>query len=139
MNVPYQVGETVDITLRGAVIRDVDINYLDLRLPDGEEICVDPATQGIEVRRSIPAEGMPEPGDVWQDGHGGLWFAVQKRDRYDNTRVCLTGGGDGTCEVEQVHRDHVLVKRLFRAESAPDHGLSEAAAAELVAAVDGAR
>jgi len=131
MNVPYQVGETVDIALYGAVIRDVGVNYLDLHLPDGANVTIDPESKDNEIRRALPAGGEPQKGDVWQDSQGNTWFAVRNEDRYGNHEIRLTRDGDHTYEVAQVHRDYVLVKRLFRAEPEPDHGLSPAAAAEL--------
>ncbi|MER5622470.1 hypothetical protein ABT061_15645 [Streptosporangium sp. NPDC002544] len=48
---PYQVGETIDLTLRGARITEVGTNYVDIELADGEEMCIQPHAEGVEIRR----------------------------------------------------------------------------------------
>lgn len=129
----YQVGETVDITLRGATIRDVGNNFLDIKTADGDEMCiVFPTAEGVEITRRGPAGGV-QPSDVWEDSRGNTWFAILHEHRYGADVVKLTRDGLTTYPVEMVHKDYVLVKRLFRAEPKLDHGLSESAAAELEA------
>ncbi|WP_326646102.1 hypothetical protein OG884_15735 [Streptosporangium sp. NBC_01755] len=152
MNVPYQVGETVDITLRNAVIIHSVNGYLDIELPDHEQMCVQVDGDGIEITRRVPAEGEPQPGDVWSDRTGDLWFAARHYPDYDNREDSRGINGDGWRTVlvpdrvgeqgspvrpEFVNEQYGPLKRQFRARPQLDHGLSEAAAAELAAAVDG--
>jgi len=110
----YYVGETVDITLRGAIIRDVGSNFIDIDTADGEEMCIVFAdAEGVEIIRRGPAGGV-HPGDVWEDSRGNTWFAV-----LHGVTVKLTRDGMSTYHAEMVHRNYVLTKRLFRAEPEP--------------------
>ena len=138
----YQVGETVEITINGPItytsIAEEHVTPAELtvtlRTPSGPyDVTVPlPASilpgEPVNIRRYVPAEGQPLPGDVWEDAAGRRWFAVED----SQGRVMLTADGARQHYPPQVHEIHVLVKRLFRAD--PDHGLSLAAAAELVQA-----
>ncbi|MFI6813737.1 hypothetical protein ACIBG7_15055 [Nonomuraea sp. NPDC050328] len=98
-------GEIVDITIKGArvveVCRHGDGNGDDLRFryesKTGESwpsaIWAD--APGVTVERVAPEEWPPQPGDLWRDGRGNLWFAARHIPDYDNHEDSRGINGDG--------------------------------------------
>lgn len=82
-------GDIVDITIKGARVKEIcyhgDDNGPDLRFTyktkfgeAHDAVWVD--APGVTVEHVAPAEWPPQPGDLWRDRHGGLWFAADVRD-----------------------------------------------------------
>ncbi|MEU8278171.1 hypothetical protein ACFYOK_37610 [Microbispora bryophytorum] len=84
----FQVGEVVDITIKGARVKEVcyhgDGNGPDVRFTyeakDGEAwpnaVWADAPT--VTVTRVAPAEWPPRAGDLWHDCAGDPWFAAHE-------------------------------------------------------------
>jgi hypothetical protein len=78
--VTHQVGDIVDITIRGAIVRYQSEDGGDLEFEYRSELGVCEArvaldSDAVTVERGWPAEWPPRPGDVWQEVDGALWFA----------------------------------------------------------------
>jgi hypothetical protein len=131
MTASYQTGEIIQVALQGSIYRHAvgdDLTVAELTITVETEHGLFDVTvplpaptstserKPVTVRRLAPADGPPQPGDVWQDADGGRWFAVRHTDRYDNVEVLLTRDGRETCTVADVHQQHVLVRRLYRVE-----------------------
>lgn len=86
----FEVGELVDIAIRGARVVDTagqgfaPLLALDV---DGERLEVAPSAS-LTVTRVAPREWPPRPADVWASGDGRLWFARASEDySYDQARM----------------------------------------------------
>lgn len=98
----YQPGEIVDITIKGARVIDAAetahragsavhevlvFRYAD----DSDETMgrvVYTAAKGVSVERVAPAEWPPQPGDLWRDRDGTLWFAVEEKGHHPAGLMC---------------------------------------------------
>ncbi len=79
----YQPGEIVDVTIRGARIMEprpgLD-HILTLAYAQAEPgvwatiSLTRPADDTVTIERVAPAEWPPQPGDLWRDRVGELWF-----------------------------------------------------------------
>ena len=77
-------GDLVDVVIRGARVyspRDqeadpgTDFVTVEITTHDGSTQLVGiPEAPGVTVKRTAPAEWPPQPGDLWRDKHGALWF-----------------------------------------------------------------
>lgn len=86
----FKPGEIVDITIKGARVEwanstDMNVWAVDEVDPDtgvnlGEQITISHAAENVTIERVAPAEWPPRPGDLWRDGEGDVWFAVEDRD-----------------------------------------------------------
>lgn len=74
----YEPGEIVDVRIEGFRVTHQAGSRLQGYAPDDprQRVHVLALGPGVEVHRRVPAAGMPEPGDVWRDRFGGLWYAV---------------------------------------------------------------
>jgi hypothetical protein len=79
----FEPGELVDITIRGARVRDMDADYdrrypgdLPVMLSDGRKGRI-PDVAEVTVTRVAPKEWPPQPGDVWRNEHGVKLFATE--------------------------------------------------------------
>lgn len=85
MSEKFVVGEYVDITIRNAQITRVTpmnhgapvlhVQYRGATLAD--ELVLRASSEAVAVERVAPAEWPPQPGDLWRDRDGSLWFAFQ--------------------------------------------------------------
>jgi hypothetical protein len=85
----YAVGELVDVTIRGVRVTGTLPTRPNWPLPEivlaldehaGQEFTVTlPLVAGVTVERTVPADGEPQPGDLWRDGNGELYFARIER------------------------------------------------------------
>lgn len=79
--IDLQYLETVDITIRGvrAATRMADGSVLfDVGPTEDHAIRLYPEdAQRIELARVAPADGEPQPGDIWADRHGTRLVAVR--------------------------------------------------------------
>lgn len=76
----YQPGEIVDITIRGARIEAEyeDGLTVDIAPENPSAMPVDlPWGPDLAVERRAPAEWPPQPGDLWRDRNGDLWFGCR--------------------------------------------------------------
>lgn len=70
----YLDGETVEVTITGTVLATDASGITMTRTSDGSFFNVVPDA-GDRIRRVVPADGKPLPGDVWRDRHGVEWYA----------------------------------------------------------------
>lgn len=71
----YRVGERVDVTIRGAVVVDVNDDAIVLSLGDDHALTGIAFASAVTVARVAPVEWPPQIGDLWRAQDGGLWFA----------------------------------------------------------------
>lgn len=79
----YEAGEIVNVTIPGARV---------LKHQGGERPCllvthflggenivshIPLDVPGISITRKVPAGGMPKPGEIWEDAHGGRWYVIE--------------------------------------------------------------
>ncbi|MFI7628452.1 hypothetical protein [Microbispora rosea] len=84
----FKVGEVVDITIKGVRINNEDADGIVTVLADnplGATTRYEMPPQAA-IERVGPAEWPPQPGDLWRDQRGGLWFAADIHD-VDETDV----------------------------------------------------
>lgn len=88
MSTTYQPGEHVRVTIDARVdVASPAGTLLFLTLLDGAvALQVDATASGVSVARVAPADGVPQPGELWADQLGTEWFAVSERGGYG---VCL--------------------------------------------------
>ena len=141
MNEPtqYTAGQVVDVTIRDAqVVRVVD-GWLILDVGAGDASVGVPMPDGalpdnITVKHVVPAEGEPQPGDVWRDPNGTLWFArswypdvdafdvdapgrhrfaevAERQGQPDGPVVVLTSGYGGPCGLEDDTDPHEVSRK----------------------------
>ncbi len=69
------VGEIVDVKLRSGAI--VAQDPMVIRIGD-EDVTIPAGGPGVvDIEVVAPLNWPPVPGDVWVDGHGAKWFAVE--------------------------------------------------------------
>lgn len=76
----YLPGEVIGIGIEGARVvvssaPDADVELLTVEFRNGTRVVVDVRAEWIHVQRQVPADGMPQPGEIWEDSAGGRWFA----------------------------------------------------------------
>ncbi|WP_062434867.1 hypothetical protein [Herbidospora daliensis] len=75
----YQRGETVRISFEAKLHDAHDDGTVHLRVPGnmGDDFFtrLDFAETALTIERTLPADGDAQPGDVWRDASGGMWFA----------------------------------------------------------------
>ena len=98
--IELEPGEVVDLELCGlrvAWVHDGDTNF---KLPTTEAgkhryltLCLDdlPA-DAVTVTRAVPLDGRPEPGDVWTDTTGDVWFATKNGREAEAVAFCSPDG-----------------------------------------------
>ncbi|MER6575760.1 hypothetical protein [Nonomuraea sp. NPDC001023] len=86
----YLPGEIVRVTLTGKIVEVIDGDNVNWDVGDEPEIrfsvegqagtagMVIPLTlpDAITIERVIPADGEPQPGDLWTDSKGEPWFCA---------------------------------------------------------------
>lgn len=87
--IELQPGETVDITIRGArvayTIDNIDkqtTSTFKIGVYDNQDryLTIPPNDlPNVDVRRVTPADGEPQPGDIWRDATGERYFAYGQR------------------------------------------------------------
>ena len=79
MSARFEVGELVDITIRGARVSDRHVQDKHLWLGvDGDAFYLPVrmlANATVTVSHAAPKEWPPQPGDVWVNAHGAVLFA----------------------------------------------------------------
>lgn len=95
----FQIGEVVDVTIKGARVsstyglswNDEDMGTMLVFRTCEHTTCqagmVNIGDPGVTVERVAPAEWPPQKADLWRDRSGDLWFAV------DDGEVWLTSDG----------------------------------------------
>lgn len=78
----YKPGEIVDITIKGARVRnqhdgDDGLDVLTVIYGQHNTVAHLSLDDSVTVERIAPAEWPPRPGDLWRDNGGELWFAVE--------------------------------------------------------------
>ncbi|NMO51997.1 hypothetical protein HH310_12415 [Actinoplanes sp. TBRC 11911] len=111
----YETGELVSVYLTDAVVRQFDQAVLTLTVTAGSEITIDTTSANVRVTRTRPADGVPQPGEVWQDRFGGIWFArgyVHKVDFY-GADANSQHPGFTSKDWDTVNRDFGPIKRIW--------------------------
>lgn len=85
----YVYGETVTICATGKV-SVFDGHGLIVELAQGGRVNV-AFGPDVTVDRQVPADGEPQPGDLWTDVHGQRWFAIEDWHEDQPPRVRLCG------------------------------------------------
>lgn len=112
----FRVGETVNITITGAVVRDV-ADVLGVTTPNGASLLIDPTSDAVTVERVHPSEWPPKPADVWLDRDGDPWFCADNGPRGPYL-VSAAGLDKFTEEVVKYHGPLTLAYR-FGADVTP--------------------
>lgn len=94
----YRAGETVDVTIRCAQVAFEPVGgRLTLivgKNEAGHDRYVDLPLDALDARRVTPADGVPQPGDLWVDAVGSLYFATGRRlAGFDRVQLCAEDGG----------------------------------------------
>ncbi|HEY4377531.1 MAG TPA: hypothetical protein VGM93_10240 [Acidimicrobiales bacterium] len=80
MSARFEVGEVVDITIRGARVDGMrGGEWLEILYGATGHECsgeVHLGAHGLTVTRTAPAEWPPQPGDIWEDKDGDEWAAA---------------------------------------------------------------
>lgn len=99
MSAPFQTGEVVDITIRGARVMTCTERGLFVAIPGGPDYGVSLPTgadgtpvDAVAVKLVQPVAGPARPGDIWRDHLGCRWLAFEVMSRYDGPEVRLTNG-----------------------------------------------
>jgi hypothetical protein len=92
----YQPGECLLVSFEAVVVERPDDPHggYRLKLVDGAHLdlpLADPAP--LSVRRLVPADGEPQPGQIWADRHGGEWFVTL--DHRSAEAYCFLRAPDG--------------------------------------------
>lgn len=97
----YKLGERVRVIVEGLITHiapaaDASPEELTVDLehsagPYGVTVPLDTAA----IERLVPADGVPQPGELWQDRHGRVWFA---HENIPNADIALRST-DGTCHM----------------------------------------
>lgn len=119
----FQVGEVVDVTIRGARIERVQDEGHDgdvtrvagIVAHDGDgapfftAVPLDWTT--VLVERRAPAEWPPRPGDLWRDRDGRLWFTVESDSDYGVALTCNGRNRRPAAEIHGLYSPLTLVHR----------------------------
>jgi hypothetical protein len=117
----YEENETVLLQIRARIIGTdtyedgsqlLTYSYLDAELSSSVVVPANAETvmgAPVVVHRLVPAAGMPQPGEVWQDKAGRRWFAVPTRDG-----VRLTNDGITRSDVTSVHRQYGPIRPVHQ-------------------------
>lgn len=141
MNGQYRHGEIVDITIRARVEEVCHHGFEDgheLKFtytapsgtPFGSGVVYD--APDVTIARVIPADGEPQPGDLWIDRDGQTWFCARHladfEDKADLKGVNEDGWrpvlvpvnvgpyGSPPMRPEQVNREHGPLALVYRPE-----------------------
>ncbi|GIH69486.1 hypothetical protein [Sphaerimonospora thailandensis] len=109
MNTPtYQPREVLQFTAPATVVSQTDnVVTLALRLDDGpaELVTVRLDTHMVTLRRTTPADGTPQPGQIWADNRGEHYWATTDGDLIDTKgrRSLWTFIHEGHGPITRVH------------------------------------
>lgn len=84
----FRHGEIVDVTVVGLRVLAHDKFGLLVERRDGSTFSVQLDEQTV-VTRVIPAEGEPEPGDVWRDVNETVWLAFEDFDEVSGSLTLM--------------------------------------------------
>jgi hypothetical protein len=110
-------GEVVDLTIRASVSYLDDDGSATFHFPRSEGdvdhyLKVHLANPNVTVSRSIPADGQPQPGDLWRDRHGKLYAAVMPSSELEETELGVllkpVDGRGRYAPWEVIHADRLL-------------------------------
>lgn len=76
---PFRFGEIIDVTITGLRVLAQDEYGLLLERRDGSTEAL-PLDDQTVATRVTPADGEPQPGDLWRDVNGTMWFAFADLD-----------------------------------------------------------
>lgn len=103
----YSPGETVRVTLIGAVVAAAD--PLVVTAASGEQVTV-PAGDDVTVELMNPANWPPQGGDVWLDGNGQPWFA---------NWVVVTGATEPSIRMQKFNDRTTITADRFKTDARP--------------------
>ena len=120
MSARFEVGELVDLAIRGARVVDMagqgfaPLLALDV---DGERLEV-ALSASLTVTRVAPKEWPPQSGDLWEDAHDGSWWAGPD----DEGGVYLRSQKGGTDYPDWVLNNYGPMRLAYRRGCAPEPG-----------------
>ncbi|MGP3917642.1 hypothetical protein [Nonomuraea sp. 10N515B] len=101
----HQPGEHVRVTIEGRIqfANDTGITLRqdDLLFP----IAYAPT---VKITRVAPADGEPQPGQIWADAHGTEWYAARRTSGRGESRVYLYAPDGRDYHWSDVHTDDQL-------------------------------
>ncbi|MFY1669515.1 hypothetical protein ACN27G_06105 [Plantactinospora sp. WMMB334] len=118
MEQKYEVGERITALIRDARVEEADDSgRLVLTYGGNWRAVVHTGSGQVGITRMTPADGVPQPGELWRDQAGQLWFARGTADR-----VLLIGAdaktqhpGMTAMDWQSVHRgDTGPIRRIWR-------------------------
>lgn len=119
MSARFEVGELVDITIKGARVEAVEAFTNSLTVfyrPGLSDTTFDSATLmlggAVDVTRVAPREWPPQPGDVWESADGRQWFAGELEDS-DGTWLHAAGRSVG-CFDHDALAEHGPMRLAYR-------------------------
>ncbi|MER7206379.1 hypothetical protein ABT340_04870 [Streptosporangium sp. NPDC000239] len=97
----YKLGERVRVIVEGLITHiaptcdafpeELTVDLEHSAGPYGVTVPLDTA----RIERLVPADGVPQPGEIWRDRHGRTWFAHENS---PNADIALRST-DGTCHL----------------------------------------
>jgi hypothetical protein len=126
-NPTYQPGEHVRVTIDAHVDTGIDAadpagTLLSLTLlHGGGSLDLNPRAPGVAVTRVAPADGMPQPGELWADRHGTEWYAAYRNHRNGAPSVYLHTFDGRAYPWREIHADDRLgpIRRVRLATPVP--------------------
>lgn len=116
----YQPGEIISVSLESLRVIEADERQITVEVGADTRLSI-PRYALMKIERIAPADGSPQPGDVWLDRNGFCWHAVQVGwgETSEIRLISATGGGD-TCEVSQVLNRYGPLTLAYRHERADE-------------------
>lgn len=112
----FQVGEVVDVTIKGVRVDAVHTDGTpDIIAEDSAGLAtVWALPPQAAVERVAPAEWPPQPGDLWRDQDGDLWYGllVDDDDTEDESYIVLRPGRTSK-HPSYVNSDNDGVRRTY--------------------------
>lgn len=105
----FQVGEIVDITIKGA--RFVSTYEHFTRWQDGDGVVFSVTGQAL-ITRVAPADWPPQLGDLWRDREGDLWFGFPGFERDGGPYVNLRSSRDKSLDGWGAEVAHYVIAKF---------------------------
>ena len=115
----FKPGEMVDITIKGARVVRSDECGVTVDFAPADEFATHvsfPWGPDLLVERVAPAEWPPQPGDLWRDHDGNLWFVL---DRPDHSTPHFRSPADSIAPGDYIAAHHGPLTLVHREE--PGH------------------
>lgn len=120
-NPTYQPGEHVRVTI-DTYVDSISTSGTDITFRhDDRFIALDTTHPGVGITRVAPADGRPQPGEIWADKHGTEWYAAFCAGRGRESMVYLYAPDGRAYYWPDVHTDDQLgpIRRVRPATPVP--------------------